>query len=80
MHSTSGHMISVNPASGALVLLKRREAASLLNVSISSMDRWRLLGIGPIFRKLNGSVFYELADLQQFVAERGRIHTGEDRT
>ena len=48
----------------------------LLKVSVSSLDRWRLLGTGPVYRKLNGGVFYELADLQRFVSDRARISTG----
>jgi hypothetical protein len=62
--------------SSTLKLLKRSQAAELLNVSISSLDRWRLLGCGPVYRKLSGGVFYTLADIEAFVETGKRISTG----
>ena len=56
-------------------LLNEKQAAQLLAVSISTLRRWRLLGKGPIFRKLNGCVRYAVTDLNQFVDERLQTNT-----
>ncbi len=44
------------------------EAASLLGISVATMRRWRLLGRGPRFRKLGGSVRYFREDIEAFIA------------
>jgi predicted site-specific integrase-resolvase len=58
-----------------LILLNEKEAAQALAVSVPTLRRWRLLGRGPIFRKLNGAVRYATTDLNQFVDERSRTST-----
>jgi len=53
-------------------LLNEKEAAKILDVSVPTLRRWRLLrNNGPTFRKLNanGSVRYALEDLQRFVEQ-----------
>ena len=56
-------------------LFSRRDAARMLNVSVGTLDRWRLLGSGPVYRKLNGRVLYADQDLQRFVDNRARVST-----
>jgi predicted DNA-binding transcriptional regulator AlpA len=48
--------------------LNEREVATFLGVSVSTVQRWRLLGMGPRFRKFCSSVRYSLRDLETFVA------------
>ena len=57
-------------------LKTRKEAARLLRVSVSTLDRWRMLGCGPIYRKLKGGVFYTTSDLEDFINAGKRISTG----
>ena len=58
-----------------VVLRNEKQAAKFLAVSIPTLRRWRLLGKGPIFRKLNGAVRYAATDLNRFLDERLRTST-----
>jgi predicted DNA-binding transcriptional regulator AlpA len=49
-------------------LLNEREAANLLRVSSSTMERWRADGVGPRFVKLSvRAIRYRFSDLRAFV-------------
>lgn len=51
-------------------LLRTKDAAEFLDVSIPTLNRWRMLRTGPPYRKLNGFlVRYALRDLEAFVAQ-----------
>ena len=56
-------------------LLNEKDAAKLLGVSVSTLRRWRRLGSGPVYRKLNGAVRYSAVDLQKFIDDRARVST-----
>jgi hypothetical protein len=56
-------------------IMKERDASKALGVSVSTLRRWRLLGNGPVFRKLNGAVRYAAPDLQKFIDDRARVST-----
>ncbi len=43
------------------------EVAATLGVSLASVRRWRLLGTGPRYVKIGGSVRYNADDLLAFV-------------
>jgi hypothetical protein len=57
--------------------LKEQEAARLLSVQVSTLQRRRLLGKGPTFRKMGRAVRYMPADIRDYL-ERHRS-TEEDR-
>lgn len=42
-------------------------AADYLGVSVATMRRWRLFGAGPRYRKIGGSVRYDINDLENFL-------------
>ena len=48
-------------------LLGEREVAQCLAVSVATVRRWRLLGNGPKFLKIIGSVRYRAADVKAFL-------------
>jgi hypothetical protein len=53
---------------------RTREAAKRLGVSVASLNRWRVYGGGPAYRKLKNSVVvYAVADLDAFVAAHPRL-------
>ncbi len=58
-------------------LLKEREVAARLHVSVACLRRWRLEGRGPRFVKLSALVRYRPEDLEQWLA--GRPVGGEPR-
>ncbi len=51
-------------------LLTEREVAEALNVSISSIRRWRLIGKGPAYVKINSSVRYQISSVEDFLSSR----------
>jgi excisionase family DNA binding protein len=59
-------------------LLSTEEAARVLGVSKRTMEDWRLIGSGPVFRKLgNRLVRYAQADLRRYVDVRSAKNTSE---
>jgi hypothetical protein len=62
-------------------LLKPAEAAELLNVSIDTLSRWRMLGGGPKFCKFFQSkqaiIRYRQSDLEAFIGRSLRRSTSD---
>lgn len=58
----------------AVSALTEREAAPVLNVSVRTLQQWRLRGTGPAYCKLGRSVRYMLQDLHDYL-EQGRVST-----
>lgn len=56
-------------------LVKEATVAEVLDVSVSTLRRWRGQGKGPMFRKLIGAVRYSSDDLKQFVDDHARNRT-----
>jgi len=48
-------------------LLNEREVAAILNVSLATIRRRRLLGQPPIATKISSSVRYRIADVEAFL-------------
>lgn len=61
-----------------LQLLREREVASILNVSIYKVQRMRITGDGPKFCKIGGCVRYRLSDIQDYI-ENQTIRSTVDR-
>lgn len=60
----------------AMTIVNEKQTALYLGVSVSTLRRWRLVGSGPVYRKLNGSVRYSPIDIQKFIDDCARISTG----
>jgi DNA-binding transcriptional MerR regulator len=62
----------MRPGEAREPLLTQRQAAAYLNVSIRTLQRWRLEGIGPPSIRLpNGYLRYRLADLEAWLRDQG---------
>jgi predicted DNA-binding transcriptional regulator AlpA len=59
------------------VLLEPKQAAALLNVSLSWLAKARMRGDGPPFIKIGRSVRYSEIALQQWMKSRQRLSTSE---
>jgi predicted DNA-binding transcriptional regulator AlpA len=57
--------------------LKVQEAASFLGLSVSTLNKLRLSGNGPLYMKLGRRVLYDLRDLESWAAAQKRNHTSE---
>ena len=60
-----------------LSLLTETEVAERLNVSIRTLQGWRLRGGGPLYVKIGARVRYRGEDLDAFVAAGLRRHTSD---
>ena len=59
-----GKQILLNP------LLNEKEAAKLLNLSVKTLQRYRLYGGGPQFIKINKSVRYSVEQIEEYLKPR----------
>jgi predicted DNA-binding transcriptional regulator AlpA len=57
------------------ILLTPKQAARLLNLSVSWLAKRRLAGDGPPYVKLGGAVRYLEASLQQWMKNQQRMST-----
>ncbi len=58
------------------ILLTSKDAAEYLNLSESTLKKWRAQGRGPLFSRLP-AVRYRLADLEKFIQERAVSNSPE---
>lgn len=56
-------------------LLNQREAAEMLNISLSTLRRWRIAGIRPNYIRLGRSIRYDKAELSEVIRERSTTWT-----
>jgi predicted site-specific integrase-resolvase len=49
-----------------VVHLNQKQLAARWAVSEATLERWRSVGIGPMFLKLSGQVRYRMADVETF--------------
>jgi hypothetical protein len=58
-------------------LIGSDEAAALLGVSESSLNKWRGTGAGPHFVKVGARVLYDPRDLEKFISASRQRSTAE---
>jgi hypothetical protein len=51
-------------------LLDERAVSSILNISVPTLCRWRILKVGPRFLKLSFAVRYRPEDIASFIDSR----------
>ena len=57
------------------VNLTTKQAARLLGLSVSTLNKWRCYGTGPRFLKLGRAVRYRKMDLRSFLEARQASNT-----
>ncbi len=62
------------PADGTPKYLRTKAAAAFLGVAVGTMNNQRSRRVGVPFHKVNGVIWYSLADLTAYV-EAGRVQT-----
>jgi len=50
--------------------LTEEELGPILGIKVRTLQRWRLIGAGPRFRKLGGAVRYDESDVEAWIAAR----------
>lgn len=58
-------------------IMRAPAAAAYLQLSTSTLAKWRLRGCGPPFSKLGRAVVYSTNDLDEFLASRRRFSTSD---
>lgn len=58
-------------------LLKEAEAASILNIEVATLRRWRWASKGPSYLKIGGAVRYDPVELAAYVDACRRISTSD---
>jgi predicted DNA-binding transcriptional regulator AlpA len=56
-------------------LLTVQDAARVLQISVSSLNKWRVAGTGPRFCRVGARVRYRPSDLAAYIAESMREST-----
>jgi Helix-turn-helix domain len=59
------------------VLLDEKQTARCIKNSPSTLQKWRVRGVGPAFLKINGAVRYRVGDLKDWLASKRRISTAD---
>jgi predicted site-specific integrase-resolvase len=57
------------------LFLTQKTLAHRWGISPRTLERWRVLGVGPTFIKLNWRVLYRLEDVEAFEAAKRRAST-----
>jgi predicted DNA-binding transcriptional regulator AlpA len=47
--------------------LNEKELEAMLGVRVKTLQRWRLRGAGPKYKKLVGAVRYDIADVEAWI-------------
>lgn len=58
-------------------LLRTKEAARFLGLSIRTLEKHRTYGTGPLYRKIGGRVLYTVRDLEAWSAIGTRKSTSD---
>ncbi len=70
--------MNTQSTNAAFPLLAEKEAAKILGFSERTLQKWRVLGDGPLFVRVSArAVRYRLVDLNKWVEERLRISTSD---
>lgn len=57
--------------------MSTRQLANRWNISLDTLGRWRVIGIGPIFLKLGSRIRYRLKDVEAYENNILRKSTSE---
>lgn len=68
--STSPRCAKGAPVEFAAIAVDENRAAEIIGVSVSSLQKMRVAGTGPVYAKLSSRVRYRIVDLEAYVAER----------
>ena len=68
MNQTQNKQMTAGPASAPKSFVNEKQLAGMLDVKVKTLQRWRLFGKGPRFRKFGSAVRYAVADVEAWIA------------
>jgi predicted site-specific integrase-resolvase len=54
-------------------LITSKQVSAMLGVPEGTLRYWRNVGLGPIWHKLEGSIRYDMADVEAYVQSSRRV-------
>lgn len=54
-----------------------REAAEFLGLSVATLNKWRVIGLGPAYFKLGKAVRYRLSELEEWASSQRKLNTSQ---
>lgn len=69
--------MSTNPQLATRRRLKTKQAADYVGLGESTLEKFRIIGGGPVYEKLGRSVVYDVNDLERWAASRKRSNTSQ---
>jgi len=54
-------------------LLTSKQVGAMLNIPSGTLRYWRNVGVGPVWHKLQGSIRYDLQDVEAYVTKSRHI-------
>lgn len=60
-------------------MLRTAEAGRFLGLSGRTLEKHRVYGTGPVFRKIGGRVVYAISDLQDWADRGAQVSTHDPR-
>ncbi|MCU1327486.1 MAG: hypothetical protein JWN34_2856 [Bryobacterales bacterium] len=54
---------------GVRIRVSPKRLATILDIKASTLERWRVMGSGPPYRKLNGAVRYALDEVEAWAQQ-----------
>lgn len=61
------------------ILLTVKEAAAYLRCGVSTLNKLRVSGDGPMYVKMHGRVVYKLADLDRYIEQHRVRSTAQNK-
>lgn len=61
------NLSSNNSSDGFDRLMTEKEVHKLLGIGLSTLQQWRVKGLGPRYLKIGRSVRYRLSDVQDYI-------------
>ncbi len=61
-----------------MTIMRVKEAAKYLGLSVSMLNKWRVTGEGPKFIKLGRAVAYRISDLHDWLERQAKKSTSQE--
>jgi hypothetical protein len=78
LEPTESHIMTHDSTKPAVVFLDNKQAADFLKLSPRTLEKHRVIGGGPRFRKFGRRVVYAVADLEAWANERICNNTSDE--
>jgi len=68
-------MAAINERESQITVMTVEQAANYLGLAVSTLNKWRCLGDGPVFIKMGRAVRYRRRDLEKYIEKCTLLHS-----